>query len=48
MNHYRFSSLLLAAGAALALLSTASAPARADVLSLTVGMTTGCPFGVPN
>jgi hypothetical protein len=48
MTHPRSSFLRLAAGVALALFATASGPAHAQVVSLTVGLNTPCPFGVPN
>jgi hypothetical protein len=44
--HY-FACWRLAVGAALALVGAAPGPARAQVVSLTVGLTTPCPNGVP-
>jgi hypothetical protein len=48
MIHHRSSSVRFAAGIALALLATASGPVLAQVASLTVGLNTPCPNGVPN
>jgi hypothetical protein len=46
MNHARSRRCRLAACVALAL--AAVAPARAQVKSLTVGLSTACPYGVPS
>jgi hypothetical protein len=46
MNHAR-SRRRLAACLALALAAVAPAPGRAQVKSLTVGLTTSCAYGVP-
>jgi hypothetical protein len=48
MACHRFACWWLAAGAALALVAAAPVPARAQVVSLTVGLTTACPYGVAN
>jgi hypothetical protein len=48
MLRYEIGNIRLAACVALALAAAAPAPAPAQVVSLTVGLNTGCPYGVPN
>ena len=47
MPRHRFADLRLAL-AALAMVVATSAPAHAQVISLTVGLNTPCPYGVAN
>jgi len=48
MNRIHSSIVHLAACIAWTLTAAALTPARAQVVSLTVGLNTACPYGVPN